>query len=354
MAPPAVPHCVGCAEAGDVVAAAPAAGRCSLLQECRLELEAIKAELAGLCHLHTTLRSRLLVRKRKPIRLLETPPHTGPPEPIVPQERWDELPEWIRLSFFRGHLLPALADDPLFWGRGDPCVLPFVPTKRPRGRGVAVFVPGGNYEFLTPQEGEPLAQWLAQDLNVPAFVLRYRLLPAYNFEDMAADLRVALRQARAWADGGPVAVFGFSAGAHLAACTSAGEPVGGAWRPDAQVFLYPVITTEDWFSVATSGFFRADVKSAEVRSLARSQERLLAGPAFVPPPPTFMVSSTGDNVCPPSRHSDLYAVGMESAGVAFEYMRGDYGDHGFPHLDFWRAPCLEWLRGQGFGPRPDV
>uniref|UniRef100_A0A7S4PZ80 Alpha/beta hydrolase fold-3 domain-containing protein n=1 Tax=Alexandrium monilatum TaxID=311494 RepID=A0A7S4PZ80_9DINO len=281
-----------------------------MLDACRKELEALKAELASLGQFHVELYKRVVVRRSNPIRLSETQP-AGPSEPIVPQELWERMPNWIRLDGDRGHLIPALAEDPLFWGKGDPCLLPFLPAKRPWGRGIAVLVPGGNYEFLTPEEGEPLARWLAEDLGIPVCVLRYRLLPAHTLGDAASDLRAALRYARHLAQGGPVAVFGFSAGAHLAALVH-----------------------------------------AEVKGLAHGQEFLVPGPMFVPPPPTFMVSSTGDSICPPSRHGDLYAEGLAAAGVPFEHLRGDFGDHGFSHHDFWRGPCLRWLRGLGFGHAP--
>ena len=48
--------------------------------------------------------------------------------------------------------------------------------------------PGGNLEFLHPREGEPVARWLAETFGVPAFVLRYRLLPAHG-RDAAASRR---------------------------------------------------------------------------------------------------------------------------------------------------------------------
>uniref|UniRef100_A0A7S4PXN5 Alpha/beta hydrolase fold-3 domain-containing protein n=1 Tax=Alexandrium monilatum TaxID=311494 RepID=A0A7S4PXN5_9DINO len=321
-----------------------------MLDACRKELEALKAELASLGQFHVELYKRVVVRRSNPIRLSETQP-AGPSEPIVPQELWERMPNWIRLDGDRGHLIPALAEDPLFWGKGDPCLLPFLPAKRPWGRGIAVLVPGGNYEFLTPEEGEPLARWLAEDLGIPVCVLRYRLLPAHTLGDAASDLRAALRYARHLAQGGPVAVFGFSAGAHLAALVHA-EATAGERKADVQIFLYPVITVDDWFSESTSGFFRIDEKSEEVKGLAHGQEFLVPGPMFVPPPPTFMVSSTGDSICPPSRHGDLYAEGLAAAGVPFEHLRGDFGDHGFSHHDFWRGPCLRWLRGLGFGHAP--
>ena len=54
--------------------------------------------------------------------------------------------------------LPSLACDPLFHGGTSPCVL--VPTRAGMTAGTAgtvIICPGGNYEFLSPLEGQPVA-----------------------------------------------------------------------------------------------------------------------------------------------------------------------------------------------------
>ena len=93
---------------------------------------------------------------------------------LLPRKRWGELPEWISLPNERGRSLPRLEADPLFEA-GPPCLLPFrPPAGAPTGRGAVVVCPGGNYEFLHPREGPPIAAWLSEAHGVPSFVLRYR------------------------------------------------------------------------------------------------------------------------------------------------------------------------------------
>lgn len=316
------------------------------------DLQAVKSELALLGQVHKSLQHQLLVHAAYPVYLL---PHRekGFALPLAPEELWDDLPDWIGPQVRGGLGVPKLADDPLFWDNGDPCLLPFLPKTDSWGTGGVLIVPGGNYEFLTPHEAEPIARWLVHQLGIPAFILRHRLLPAYGLEEMGADFCAGILRARKYVDGGPIVAVGFSSGAHLTACVSAsvvgsGEEGEDVW-PNAQVFVYPSIDPNDWEVEDLCGFWKADVRSKEVQSLVTGRSRLLPGPSFVAPPPTFLVSSTSDFVCPPAQHTDPYARAMKHAGVECEYLKGDYGGHGYSHLDFWKEPCIEWLRRQGFG-----
>ena len=120
------------------------------------------------------------------------------------------------------------------------CSLPFIPSAgTPAGNGAAVVCPGGNYGFLHPREGPPVARFLAESLGIPTFVLRYRLLPAHGLDAMQEDLQRAVRLAREKCGGGPVLAIGFSAGGHLvssgsAASVAAGRDMG---RPDCQALV---------------------------------------------------------------------------------------------------------------------
>ena len=89
------------------------------------------------------------------------------------RREWRDLPDWIELSDERGRgggrPFPPLADDPLFRD-GGPALLPFLP---PGGepaccRGAVLVCPGGNYEFLHPREGAPIARYFAEALPLPA------------------------------------------------------------------------------------------------------------------------------------------------------------------------------------------
>merc|ERR1719215_515483 len=122
----------------------------------------------------------------------------------------------------------------------------------------------------------PAAELLVR-AGIRAFVLRYRLLPTYDLQDMLADLAAATQLVRS-TFGGPVAAMGFSAGGHLTAslslrttsrprqhATTAGKKTKAqsaekalqrvTFRPlDAQVLVYPCIDPSDWAHPDVCGF----------------------------------------------------------------------------------------------------
>lgn len=291
-------------------------------------------------------------RAHPPIQLDGAPfAPAGLPRFLVPRERWQKLPDWIALEAERGrgNKFEALHDDLLFRidasGGTCACMLPFEP-RLPRGRGAAIVCPGGNYEFLAPHEGAPVARWLAESLGVRAYVLRYRLLPKHCLHEMQTDLSAAVATARRECGGGPVVALGFSAGGHLVASTSSLE---GHGRPDAQVLVYPCTEPRPWLVHEEAGFWRARVESEQVRSLVAGHERLKAGADFVPPPPSFVVASTADSVCPPETETCPYVEAARGAGVEVCYMKGDYGEHGFGLKRVWTRPLAAWLEKKGIG-----
>lgn len=293
------------------------------------------------------------------LRLLKKPP-PGPWEPAADPECWFKgcLPDWILLPGERGPGLasPSLKNDPLFWGNNDPCIVPFLPpTSKPRGRGSVLICPGGNYMFLQPFEAAPVARYFAERLGIPAFVLKYRLLPDAGLDESLADVRAGVRAARRHAPSGPLVIMGFSAGGHLVASASARS---SAWwqgqRPDAQVLVYPCIDGHEWLDESKAGFGPdISIDTPQVRSLVKSQSLIVPGPKFVPPPPTFMVGSTADPECAPDGHSDLYAQGAIAANIPLVYMRDDFGGHGFGLKEFWAIACLRWLQSRHFGRQSD-
>ena len=131
---------------------------------------------------------------------LDGMPMATPEQPrfLAKRKKWPEMPDWIVLSDERGKArpFPPLAEDPLFVD-GAPALLPYLPPAgTPAGKGAAIVCPGGNLEFLHPREGAPIARWVAEALGVPAFVLRYRLLPSHDLAQMHADFGGAVRAAR--------------------------------------------------------------------------------------------------------------------------------------------------------------
>lgn len=330
-------------------------------------------------------------------------------QPLVPRRHWEHLPGWIALYAERGPLrkcyaghrllwtqkdgrrhgachrckqtpgsgeaimicrqcpnwtmcreccsskksrLPMLSEDPLFHGPSSPCLLaPFFSgsTEAPaRGQGTVIICPGGNYEFLCPLEGLPVAQFLARR-GITALVLRYRLLPKFSLKDALADLEHAVALVRR-TRGGPVAAMGFSAGGHLVASVALRLARETRWsrRPlDAQVLVYPAIDGIDWLNPDKAGFCQ-DGSFEHGPELQADREALLGGPGFAAPP-TFLVASTGDGCCSPEEHSDPYAAALKRKRIPHVYVRRNFGDHGFGADGGWMTSCSSWLQRRGFG-----
>lgn len=137
-------------------------------------------------------------------------------------------------------------------GQQEPTLTPYLLGGR--NNGCVIVLPGGGYQVKAPHEAEPIA--LAMNaLGFSAFVLDYRVKP-YRYPVPQQDAARAVRHVRANAERygvgpGRIAVLGFSAGGHLAACSgvywdggdaSSPDPVERvSSRPDAVVLCYPVI-----------------------------------------------------------------------------------------------------------------
>eukprot|EP00966_Prymnesium_polylepis_P171822 3973771-Prymnesium_polylepis.1 len=251
--------------------------------------------------------------------------------------------------------LPSLQRDTLFHGPRTPALL-LPPSFQSRaGTGTVIVVPGGNYEYLSTHEAWPVVAWL-EECGIAAAVLRYRLLPAHGLEEALDDLEAAAGAARHHRPG-PVAAIGFSAGGHLVAALGARAAARGHCQPlDAAVVAYPSIDAKVWADADSAGF--TPVRAANgledgalpkrAASLQAWQDNLLGRAAFGAPP-TMLVASTGDEVCPVEEHTDPYAGLLEREGVPHVYIRRNMGDHGFVLSGGWTQRCVKWLRLNGFG-----
>lgn len=126
-----------------------------------------------------------------------------------------------------------------------------------------IVMPGGGYTHLVmPQEGALEARWLAEH-GVSAFVLEYRLAPAYVYPAQMMDASRAIRYVRAHAaelgiDPGKIGVWGFSAGGHLsgymatvhhASNPAAKDPVDQqSDRPDFAIISYALLSLDIYTS----------------------------------------------------------------------------------------------------------
>ena len=328
----------------------------------------------------------------------------GPPDrPIVPRQRWQDIPGWIALLSERGETrkcwdgcplkpvkhdgrryggcqmrgcaskpkageliyacvdckwsvcsmcndrerMPTLGKDPLFHGPDSPCLLNWIAPKKYRG--TVIICPGGNYEFLSPLEGKPVVDWLAKH-GITAMVLRHRLLPDYCLDDCLDDLEAATHRVRALREG-PVAALGFSAGGHLIASLGLRSAQRSQKQPlDAQVLVYAGFDARDWCHPEYNGFFNKGTWTIPKRaaSLHARQASLLRGEEFAAPP-TCLVASTEDTYCVNAEHADIYHQHLENNGIANKYICGPFGEHGFQLMGGWTPECIEWLHSRGFG-----
>merc|ERR1712066_353978 len=92
-----------------------------------------------------------------------------------------------------------------------------------------------------------------------------------------------------------------------------------------------------------AGFEHTDIGTLQVQSCFANQRKIMPGAEFVPPPPVFLASSTGDDVCPPSENHDVFSSACETAGVPVTAVRVDFEGHGFGLQCFWTAACHAWL-----------
>jgi acetyl esterase/lipase len=121
---------------------------------------------------------------------------------------------------------------------GDVPKLFTYPAPGPGPHTAVIVMPGGGYTHLVMEkEAASEARWL-NARGVTAFVLEYRLSPAYRYPAQMLDGARSVRYVRANAgvlgvDPHKVGVWGFSAGGHLASCLAAMHDSGDANAADA-------------------------------------------------------------------------------------------------------------------------
>jgi len=128
-----------------------------------------------------------------------------------------------KLRLWEGEAPGAVGNDPC---RDIPYVQVFSPSRDKRFSSPAILImPGGGYDRLTDtKEQAPVAEYFARTFHVTAFVLYYRLAeddgtyryPVPMWDGQRAVKLIRSRASRFAIDPERLAVFGFSAGGHLA------------------------------------------------------------------------------------------------------------------------------------------
>jgi acetyl esterase/lipase len=227
------------------------------------------------------------------------------------------------------------------------------PTAGAGPHAAVIVMPGGGFTSLKmEQEGAYEARWLAAH-SVAAFVLEYRLAPAYLHPAQRDDAVRAVRYVRAHAaelgvDPAKLGVWGFSAGGilagYLATIHSAGDPAAAdpldrvSDRPDFAMVSYGRLDMSVPLSNGT----------LPKESILGPQPTQAATDAIDPikhasadTSPSFLYSTSGDMSVDSRNAADFY-VALKRLGVPAELHIFELGPHG-THMGEDVAPALHEL-----------
>lgn len=234
-------------------------------------------------------------------------------------------------------------------------------------RGGVLVLPGGAYVMHGASEGEPVAlAFFAQGYN--AYVLRYSVGKHAVFPNSAADAARALALIRQhgaeWYQAADkLAVCGFSAGGHVAAC------LGTMWdradvqaasgisdrtgRPDALILGYPCICADAAGQGDMLTLLAGDRPLEEMETIASAD--LAVGPQT---PPVFLWNIFGDQLVP-VEHGLRFLTALAAHEIPFEAHTYQSGVHGSAlatpvtsigaqirensHVARWFTDCCLWL-----------
>ncbi len=206
-------------------------------------------------------------------------------------------------------------------------------TKRP----AMLVLPGGGYGICSDREAEPVALAYA-NAGYNAFVLRYTLKqkapwpqPLKDYDEAMALLR---KNSGTWhIDPDRIAVVGFSAGGHLAACAA----TMAEHRPAAAILVYAA-TQRDILDQCCQASL--PLPEEHVDDLT---------------PPCFFVAARDDRLV--SMENTLQMeLALTKTGITYESHIYSYGGHGFsiatenlnstefcPRLPQWVPNSIDWL-----------
>jgi acetyl esterase/lipase len=274
----------------------------------------------------------------------------------VPAQTDNEIPLWPLAA---PQAKSAGADD-------NPAILLYLPAAHHLTPGI-VICPSGDYMSLSmDHDGRQVAEWLNK-LGIAAFVLRYRIAPAYHYPVPLLDAQRAVRYVRSSASlynvaANEIGIMGFSAGGHLAAMaatrfdagkTSPGDRIDRmSSRPDFLILAYPLITCSQPFrqALACSNLLGENANpnlDAEV-----SAEKYVTRQT----PPTFLFHSYDDPTMSVENSLAFFSA-LRAAGVPAELHIFEHGPHSVgatpddPVLSTWPKLLENWFRERGLLPK---
>ena len=205
-------------------------------------------------------------------------------------------------------------------------------SKRP----AMLVIPGGGYAMCSDREADPVAMAYLK-AGYQTFVLRYTVTSKGGWPNPLNDYEQAMalieENAEAWhIDPAKIAVAGFSAGGHLAACAA----TVAQHKPAAAVLVYPAIL-KDIVDMCQPG-------------MPYPHEHVTPQTC-----PCFVVAARDDRTVN-IKNSLMMELALAEKGVAFESHIYSYGGHGFstaedwintnsvcPRLPDWVSNSIQWL-----------
>lgn len=247
----------------------------------------------------------------------------------------------------------------------------------PKRTGVLV-LPGGAYMFHGISEGEPVAAAFAA-AGCNGYLLRYSIASHGEFPNSVADVCRALQYIRAhgeeWnQDPDKLALCGFSAGGHVAACAGTmwnradvRERAGiqdDSGKPNALILGYPCITVDVEGQAHMYNLLKGDRTLEELREIASAEKWVGAHT-----PPVFLWNLWKDKMVP-VEHGLKFMEALAEKDIPFEchtYMQGNHASAlntpasslGDPvrensHVARWFTDCMLWLEELFGTPALDV
>ncbi len=203
-------------------------------------------------------------------------------------------------------------------------------------RPAALVIPGGGYHFCSDREAEPVALAYLK-AGYQAFVLRYSLdaqaawpHPLDDYEQAMGMIRDNAEEWHVAAD--RIAVIGFSAGGHLAACAATMSKN----RPNAAILGYPVIDgvcARDYLPSAPDVIAHVDGNTCPCFVFATRTDNL------VPVSNTIhMVNALCENDV--AFESHIYSNGKHGLSTGDASIEGDVFSERYPR---WVEDSLSWL-----------
>ena len=233
---------------------------------------------------------------------------------------------------------------------------------------VVIVMPGGGYTHLAiDKEGSAEAKWL-NARGVSAYVLAYRLSPAYRFPAPILDGARSIRYIRANAaklniDPTKVGIWGFSAGGHLAGylstihdsgSTSSTDPIERVSdRPDFTILSYARVSMDS--KIPRTGNMEALLGDKPTQTQIDSIDAVKHVTADTPP--AFIYSTSGDKTVN-SLNATHYYEALKLLDIPAELHIFELGPHGtglaqnltpdIPELRVWPMLLANWMRQNGW------